>query len=70
MQDNSLLWERRIKGNRNAEQILNTAYKISRILYQFPYVRGIGISGSLSKNFADKNADIDFLSLLHQIACG
>jgi len=60
IQDNSLLWERRIKGNRNAEQILNTAYKISRILYQFPYVRGIGISGSLSKNFADKNADIDF----------
>jgi len=60
LQDNSLLWERRIKGNRNAEQILSTAYKISRLLYQFPYVRGIGISGSLSKNFADKNADIDF----------
>jgi len=60
LQDNPLLSERRIKGNRNAEQILNTAYKISRILYQFPYVRGIGISGSLSKNFADKNADIDF----------
>ncbi len=60
LQDNSLLWERRIKGNRNAEELLKTAYKISRLLYRFPYVRGIGISGSLSKNFADKNSDIDF----------
>jgi len=60
LQDNSVLRERRIKGNQNAEQLLKTAYKISRLLYRFPYVRGIGISGSLSKNFADKNSDIDF----------
>lgn len=59
LQNNSSLWEKRIKGNRHAEQLLKTAYKISRLLYQFPFVRGIGISGSLSKNFADKNADID-----------
>lgn len=60
LQENPLLWDRRIKGNQNAEQLLKTAYKISHVLYQFPYVRGIGISGSLSKNFADRNADIDF----------
>jgi hypothetical protein len=29
-------------------------------LYRFPFVRGIGISGSLSKNYADEDADIDF----------
>ena len=60
LRNDSALWEKRIRGNRHAEQLLKTAYKISRLLYRFPYVRGIGISGSLSKNFADKNADIDF----------
>ncbi|HET9825584.1 MAG TPA: hypothetical protein VFP87_09620, partial [Chitinophagaceae bacterium] len=29
-------------------------------LYKFPYVRGVAVSGSLSKNYADKKADIDF----------
>nr|WP_255670535.1 nucleotidyltransferase domain-containing protein [Mucilaginibacter sp. UR6-11] len=29
------------------------------MLIRFPYVRGIAISGSLSKNFADENSDID-----------
>jgi len=37
-----------------------TGYKVGGFLYQFPFVRGIGISGSLSKNFADHNTDIDF----------
>jgi hypothetical protein len=36
LQNNSSLWEKRIKGNRHAEQLLKTAYKISRLLYQFP----------------------------------
>jgi hypothetical protein len=51
---------RRIKGNRNARTLLGTAHKVSALLYRFPFVRGIGISGSLSKNFADDQADIDF----------
>lgn len=51
---------RRIKGNNHAGTLLNTAYKVSSLLYRFPFVRGIGISGSLSKNFADEEADIDF----------
>jgi len=51
---------RRIKGNQHADQLLLIADKISRFLYQFPYVRGIGISGSLSKHFADEDADIDY----------
>jgi predicted nucleotidyltransferase len=32
---------------------------LAQLLIKFPYVRGIGISGSLSKNFADENSDID-----------
>jgi len=51
---------RRIRGNQRADQLLVIADKVSRFLYQFPYVRGIGISGSLSKHFADEDADIDY----------
>jgi hypothetical protein len=54
------LRERRITGNAKARHLLPLAYRIGSFLYQFPFVRGIGISGSLSKNFADDNSDIDF----------
>ena len=60
LQNNFLLVERRIKGNRRAEQLLPKAMKISRFLFKFPFVSAIGISGSLSKHYADENADIDF----------
>jgi len=39
--------------------MLKIAKKISHILIKFPYVRGIAVSGSLSKNFADEKSDID-----------
>ncbi|MDP4264753.1 MAG: hypothetical protein Q8941_19655 [Bacteroidota bacterium] len=51
---------RRKEGNLRAEQLLPKAMKIGRFLSKFPYVRGVGISGSLSKKFADEKADIDF----------
>lgn len=51
---------RRLQGNRHADQLLKIASRISRQLYHFPYVRGVGISGSLSKHFADEKADIDY----------
>lgn len=54
------LINRRKDGNSRAALMLQRARKISGFLYWFPYVRGIGISGSLSKNFAGKDADIDF----------
>jgi hypothetical protein len=39
---------------------MRVARKIGRFLSRFPYVRAIGISGSLSKNFADEKSDLDF----------
>ena len=57
--DRSLIVKRK-SGNERAQALLKTAIKISSFLFQFPYVRGIGISGSLSKNVANENADIDF----------
>ena len=60
LQNDMALRERRTAGNNKAAALIETAYKVGSFLYQFPYVRGIGISGSLSKNFADHNTDIDF----------
>jgi hypothetical protein len=60
LQDNPLIIHRRYEGQQRAEQLLKKAMKIGRFLYQFPFVRGVAVSGSLSKNFADESADIDF----------
>jgi hypothetical protein len=60
LQNNQKLVERRRTGNARAGIFLNKATWISRLLSQFPYVRAIGISGSVSKNYADEYADIDY----------
>jgi len=60
LHNNPALAAKRIIGNRHADELLTIADKISRFLYQFPYVRGVGISGSLSKHYADEDADIDY----------
>lgn len=60
LRDEPAIAERRIKGNKHATELLVIADKVSRFLYQFPYVRGVGISGSLSKHYAEENADIDY----------
>ncbi|MDB5287693.1 MAG: hypothetical protein JWR05_2642 [Mucilaginibacter sp.] len=50
---------RRTKGNAKAAELINKAKDVGRLLIKFPYVRGVGISGSLSKCFADDKSDID-----------
>lgn len=60
LQNNPLLVHRRRRGNERAARLLVKAERIGRFLYQFPFVRAVGVSGSLSKNFADEKADIDF----------
>jgi predicted nucleotidyltransferase len=57
--DNALAARRR-KGNQEAQRLLAMAYRIGRLLGKFPFVKGVGISGSLSKNYADEDSDIDF----------
>jgi hypothetical protein len=51
---------KRNNDNLRAELLLQKAVRICRFLFQFPFVRAVGISGSLSKNVADENADIDY----------
>jgi hypothetical protein len=60
LHNNPLLAHRRTAGNTRAEKMLPKAFTTGRFLFRFPFVRAIGISGSLSKNFADEKADIDF----------
>ena len=60
LNDNPLLAYRRRDGNLRAKNLTPKAYAIGRFLYRFPFVRAIAISGSLSKDFADEKADIDF----------
>src|SRR4051812_17354212 len=45
------LVKRREAGNLKATEMLVTAKKVSRLLMHFPFVRGVAISGSLSKNY-------------------
>lgn len=54
------LIHKRLAGNRRAAADLLIAYRISKFLYRFPFVRAVSISGSLSKNFSDPKSDIDY----------
>lgn len=56
----SELVEIRKENNERAEKYLKIAGTMSRLIKLFPYVRGIGISGSLSKGSMPKDSDIDY----------
>jgi hypothetical protein len=60
LQSNYDLLYRRKKGNKKAKDLMNTAEQVAGFLAKFPYVRAVGVSGSLSKEFADDQSDIDF----------
>ena len=60
LQNNRQRAEERIQGNLRAQSLIVKATRIGAFLYKFPYVRAVAVSGSLSKNYADKKADIDF----------
>ena len=60
LQNDETLAARRIKGNIRAVHQLKIARKIAKFLTGFPFVKSVCVSGSLSKNFADKKSDIDF----------
>jgi hypothetical protein len=60
LQNNPALVKRKKDGYEKAKQLMPLAMKIGKFLARFPFVRGIGISGGLSKMYAHENADIDF----------
>lgn len=54
------LVDRRLAGNIKAHEYVQKARRISRFISFFPFVRGIFLSGSVSKGYADHNSDIDY----------
>lgn len=59
LKNDSQIAIRRQQGNNKAAVLITIAGRVAKILIRFPYVRGIAISGSLSKNYADDESDID-----------
>jgi len=51
---------KRMRANEAAAKQLKIAKKIAAFLIRFPFIKGVAISGSLSKNVAYKGSDIDF----------
>jgi hypothetical protein len=58
--NNAYIIEDRIQGNKKADFYLKLATRIGRFMGHFPFVRGVFISGSLSKGYMNKKSDIDF----------
>ena len=61
--DNSIY--RRQAGNKLAEKRLKTARRVSGFISRFPFIRGILLSGSISKGFMEEDADIDYFVITH-----
>lgn len=60
IQNNKELIKRRLVGNNHAKKFVSIAFKNAQLIGSFPYVRGVGISGSLSKGYMDESGDVDF----------
>lgn len=51
---------RREKGNAMAASVMPVALRRARLITAFPFVECVCLSGSLSKNYFDRDADVDF----------
>nr|WP_247672686.1 nucleotidyltransferase domain-containing protein [Aquimarina sp. MMG016] len=51
---------RRMKGNKYAKSVMNKAVRKGVFISKFPFVKAVGISGALSKNYHDEDSDVDF----------
>jgi hypothetical protein len=58
--NDAALIDRRIHGNKLGKRKLGKALRLSRLLACFPFVEGVYISGSLSKDYAEADSDLDY----------
>lgn len=56
---------RRNKGNQLAEKRLKIAKRVSSLISRFPFIRGIMLSGSISKGYMEEDSDIDYFIVTH-----
>jgi len=52
--------KRRVEGEARAKSLMKRARYFSSLIYAFPFVRAVFISGSLSKGSVPEDADIDY----------
>lgn len=52
--------EKRLTANKEAERWMPLANQKAKLIFSFPFVRSVMVSGSLSKNCMDKDSDLDF----------
>ena len=60
LNNNSEVVPKRLKGETFAATSLVIAKKYSKLISKFPFVKAVALSGSLSKNYMDKDSDIDY----------
>ncbi len=60
LKNNPSIEENRIKRNQLAQKAIPKARFIAKIVANFPFIRGLFLSGSISKDCMDENSDIDF----------
>jgi hypothetical protein len=60
LREEKIMEEKRTEGERKANELLKKAFKAGGLISRFPFVRFVGISGSLSKGYADQKTDFDF----------
>ncbi|MBK9097273.1 MAG: hypothetical protein IPM14_03955 [bacterium] len=65
LNDNEEFISRRYKGNQLAEKRLQTARRVSGLISRFPFIRGIMLSGSISKGYMEEDSDIDYFVVTH-----
>jgi predicted nucleotidyltransferase len=60
LSDDPLHVKKRITGNNEAKKIMPKAKKVASYISKFPFIKGVAISGSLSKGYYDDESDFDF----------
>jgi hypothetical protein len=60
LQNDPALADRRNLSHKRADALIPIAERGARLLFQFPFVRGVFISGSLSKHCAEEKEDVDY----------
>ncbi len=52
--------KKRINGNHEAEKIMPKVKEVASFISKFPFIKGVAVSGSLSKGYYDDESDFDF----------
>jgi hypothetical protein len=60
LRNDKTLVEKRLKANKKAIKYLRIAKWVTALIKHFPFVRGVMLSGSISKNYIDELSDIDY----------